>query len=126
MAEGRHGTGCDELANPISEIGGVDYSPVYDLSYYMGLYPDLGTYLTKTTNYGSFVDDTKALRHFIDYGMAEGRRGCESFDVQSYYNEYFDLRRAYGSDLKSYYLHYLDYGMAEGRHGTGYISKKLG
>ena len=58
--------------------------------------------------------------------MAEGRRGCESFDVQSYYNEYFDLRRAYGSDLKSYYLHYLDYGMAEGRHGTGYISKKLG
>ena len=92
---------------------------MYDLSYYMGLYPDLGTYVTKTTNYGSFVDDTKALRHFIDYGMAEGRRGCESFDVQSYYNEYFDLRRAYGSDLKSYYLHYLDYGMAEGRHGTG-------
>ena len=51
--------------------------------------------------------------------MSEGRRGSASFDVQSYYNEYPDLRMAFGSNLASYYEHYITNGRAEGRHGTG-------
>ena len=47
----------------------------------------------------TMLDDGAVLRHFIRYGMAEGRRGNEAFDVQSYYNEYPDLRAAYGTDL---------------------------
>ena len=52
--------------------------------------------------------------------MAEGRRGNEEFDVNSYRNQYGDLRAAYGDDLISYYLHYIDYGRSEGRQGSGY------
>ena len=59
------------------------------------------------------------LRQFVNYGMAEGRRASANFDVTSYRNQYPDLRQAYGSNLKSYYMHYIDYGYAEGRQGTG-------
>ena len=51
--------------------------------------------------------------------MAEGRRGSGSFDVVSYYNEYPDLRAAFGTDIWKYYDHYLRYGQREGRHASG-------
>ena len=50
--------------------------------------------------------------------MSEGRRGSEAFDVYSYRTRYLDLRKAYGSNLKEYYLHYLEYGMKEHRNGS--------
>ena len=64
------------------------------------------------------VDDSAVLRHFINYGMSEGRRGSEAFDVYSYKTRYLDLRKAYGSNLKAYYCHYLEYGMKEHRNGS--------
>ncbi len=51
--------------------------------------------------------------------MQEGRSASASFDVTSYANAYQDLRLAFGSDLKKYYLHYLNYGQKEGRVATG-------
>lgn len=57
------------------------------------------------------------LKHFQDYGMAEGRQGCTEFNVEYYKANYTDLVKAYGTDLKSYYIHYKDFGKAEGRIG---------
>ena len=118
--EGRHATGCSKLRGPVTKAGGVDYAPVYDPEYYLSRNGDVEKAFTKSTYGGvTMVDDSAVLRHFISYGMSEGRRGSEAFDVQSYYNEYPDLRAAFGTDLASYYSHYLMYGKKEGRHATG-------
>ena len=50
--------------------------------------------------------------------MAEGRQASENFDVVSYRNRYPDLRKAYGDNLKLYYLHYISSGQKEGRLAT--------
>ena len=51
--------------------------------------------------------------------MSEGRQAKASFNATSYRLQYSDLRRAYGNDLKPYYMHYLQWGRSEGRQGTG-------
>lgn len=56
--------------------------------------------------------------------MGEGRQANSKFDVHSYYNQYWDLRKAYGSDLKQYYYHYMNYGNKEGRKTSGQESIK--
>ena len=117
--EGRHATGCSKLKGAATKAGGVDYAPVYDPEYYLSRNGDVEKAFTKSTYGGvTMVDDSAVLRHFINYGMSEGRRGSEAFDVYSYRTRYLDLRKAYGSNLKEYYLHYLEYGMKEHRNGS--------
>ena len=117
--EGRHATGCSKLKGAATKAGGVDYAPVYDPEYYLSRSGDVEKAFTKSTYGGvTVVDDSAVLRHFINYGMSEGRRGSEAFDVYSYRTRYLDLRKAYGSNLKEYYLHYLEYGMKEHRNGS--------
>ncbi|MCR5292755.1 MAG: polysaccharide deacetylase family protein [Eubacterium sp.] len=106
-AEGRVATGAKTVMNAVTKQGGMDYSLVYDYYYYTQRYPDV-----KRT-YGN--DDIAALRHFINFGMKEGRQGKASFDVWSYKNAHPDIRAAYGNDLKSYYIHYIKYGYRENR-----------
>ena len=119
-SEGRHATGCSKIKGLRTSSGGVDYAPVYDPGYYLSRNDDVEKAYTKVSGCGvTMLDDGAVLRHFIRYGMAEGRRGSEAFDVQSYYNEYPDLRAAYGTDLARYYEHYMSYGKSEGRHATG-------
>ncbi|MCD8110160.1 MAG: vancomycin resistance protein, partial [Clostridiales bacterium] len=55
------------------------------------------------------------LRHFIQYGMREGRQAKSTFNVSVYKSRYADLRKAFGNDLEQYYLHYIRYGRGEGR-----------
>ena len=90
---------------------GIDYSEVYDYSYYLGKYPDL----KKAFN----NNEKAALQHFVTHGMSEGRQGKDSFNVEAYMNRYADLKKAFGNDLKRYYLHYINVGMKEGRDGSG-------
>ncbi len=117
--EGRHATGCSKLKGAATKAGGVDYAPVYDPEYYLPRNGDVEKAFTKSTYGGvTMVDDSAVLRHFINYGMSEGRRGSEAFDVYSYKTRYLDLRKAYGSNLKAYYCHYLEYGMKEHRNGS--------
>ena len=117
--EGRHATGCSKLKGAATKAGGVDYAPVYDPEFYLSRNRDVEKAFTKSTYGGvTVVDDSAVLRHFINYGMSEGRRGSEAFDVYSYKTRYLDLRKAYGSNLKGYYLHYLEYGMKEHRNGS--------
>ena len=86
------------------------YAPVFDAEYYLATNPDLKE---------AFGDDAqKALAHFVEYGMGEGRQGSAEFNVYSYRARYADLDAAFGDDLASYYTHYIEYGKAEGRNGA--------
>lgn len=105
--EGRKATGVTSLQNPVTAMDGVNYSAVYDYSYYFSKYADL------RKAYGD--DDVALLKHFIRYGMREGRQAKSTFNVQTYRARYADLRKAFGSNLKSYYLHFIRYGKSEGR-----------
>ncbi len=109
--EGRNGTGCTSLQNPIHVFWGTDLSPIYDYNYY-NQYTDL------RNAFGG--DDMAMMTHFLSCGMNEGRRGNVGFDVYSYRNQYSDLRQAFGwNNLNAYYSHYLNSGRREGRAGTG-------
>ena len=88
-AEGRHGTGCSKIEGYATAINGVDYSSVYDPSFYLSNNEDIRNAFSKRSPAGVvMINDAAVLRHFINCGMAEGRRGNESFDVLSYYNRY--------------------------------------
>ena len=95
----------------------MDYSAVFDADYYLKNNPDVAKWANN--------DKDKALQHFVSCGMAEGRRGNEAFDVQSYKNRYIDLQIAYGNRLDLYYLHYLTFGFHEGRSGAPFSNDEL-
>ena len=86
---------------------GVDYSLVFNPTYYSSKYPDL------KNAYGT--NAAKLFEHFTKYGMSEGRMACTNFNVNIYKNRYVDLQKAFGNDLKAYYKHYSEYGYKEGR-----------
>ncbi len=110
-AEGRKATGEVTITDGVTVYNGVDYSAVYNYSYYIKKYPDIAKAFPN--------DDISTLAHFVNYGMNEKRQGNKTFDVKSYYNEYIDLRRAFGTNWSAYYRHYINYGKTEGRNGTG-------
>ncbi len=107
VREGREATGCETLTNALTVYDGVNYAAVYDYAYYTAAHPDVVRALG--------TDETAVLRHFVKYGMREGRRARESFNVHAYRSRYTDLQRAFGEHLPSYYTHYIKYGVREGR-----------
>lgn len=90
--------------------GRVDYSADFEPEYYLENNGDVRSAYTKTT-YGevSMLGESPVLRHYASFGMREGRRGDEAFDVYGYKTRFLDLRHAYGNDLRAYYNHYLRY-----------------
>ena len=103
-------TSTTAVAKHQTVYAGVDYSPVYDYSYYTKNNVDVAM---------SFPgDEEKVLKHFVEFGMSEGRQANEDFVVTGYKNRYGDLRAAFGNDLEKYYKHFLDYGVDEGRDGS--------
>ncbi|WP_029066966.1 hypothetical protein [Lachnobacterium bovis] len=103
----------DEITNPITTYNGVDYSLVYDANAYYK-YEDLKKAIG--------LDEVGLLKHFVEFGMKEGREASPNFKVQQYKNNYVDLRGAFGNDLKKYYMHYIIFGHAEGRKADGPLS----
>ena len=97
----------DDIDKTSTIYKGVDYAPVFDAKYYLNRYLDL------KSAFGS--DYAAALKHFVDYGIDEGRRASESFDVTLYKANYPDLQELFGDDNTKYVDHYLDYGINEGR-----------
>lgn len=86
----------------------TDYSAVFDADYYYSVYADLRSVIGDNPK--------KLLQHFITFGMQEGRRGNDEFDVKAYMENNPDLVQMFGTeDLESYYLHYINYGKKEGR-----------
>ena len=90
-------------------FGGLEYSPVFDASYYAGRYKDLKAV------YGN--DAAALFYHFIAHGMSEGRQAIDTFNVQIYRARYPDLQKAFGENLPLYYQHYIRFGIAEKRRG---------
>lgn len=88
-------------------FNGLDYSPVFNPSYYSEKYDDL------KKAFGN--DSAKLFNHFKSFGMNEGRQAIATFDVQTYKSLYSDLQNAFGSNLPAYYRHYLQYGIKENR-----------
>ena len=122
--EGRHPSGCASIKGMRTSLGGTDYSAVYDPDYYLEHNADVRSFYSRSVGSLVLLDDTGVIGHFVSCGMAEGRRGNEAFDVQSYYNEYPDLRAAFGTDIVRYYEHYATFGKGEGRHPSGCASIK--
>lgn len=105
-------TGRTAEASKAVVYKGVDYSMVYDFNYYVNSYPAIRVLYQN--------DPSGALRHFVEYGMKEGRKACENFDPAVYKANYADVRNAYGNDWKSYYIHFMKAGYAEGRNARTY------
>ena len=64
--EGRKAAGVTTLQNPVTVYNGVNYSAVYNYNYYISRNPDVARAFPD--------DDISTLAHFVNYGMAEGRR----------------------------------------------------
>ncbi|MDR0220872.1 MAG: hypothetical protein LBI54_05645 [Lachnospiraceae bacterium] len=80
---------------------------VFDATYYAEQNPDV------VRVFGTKKADL--YRHFIRYGLREGRAGNELYDPTFYRLAHADLEEAYGRDTKQYVLHYLKNGRKEGR-----------
>ena len=107
--EGRRATNCDSIQDPVTILNGTDYAAVYSYNFYVSKNADVAAAYAG--------DDLATLKHFVNYGMKEGRQASENFSVQVYRQRYGDLNSAYGSEWQNYYLHYLRYGISEGRSG---------
>lgn len=87
--------------------GGLDYSPVFNATYYADRYGDL------KAAYG--YNASALFTHFITNGMKEGRQAIETFNVQTYKARYPDLQKTFGENLPQYYQHYVQLGKDEKR-----------
>lgn len=110
-------------------INGINYSIVFNPTYYREHQPDVAS-----SPYGT-SDDT-LWQHFVDFGMNELRQASEDFNPQAYKDRYSDLQTAFGPDenLKDmqmlifgrtystnnpmYYWHWIVFGKNEGRNGS--------
>lgn len=86
---------------------GLDYSPVFDPTFYANKYPDL------KNAFGT--NSTALFRHFCTNGMKEGRMGSVNFNVNTYKSNYIDLKNAFHDNLPLYYKHYITNGYKENR-----------
>ena len=91
---------------------GIDYSKIYDFSYYCSRYPDVRVLYSN--------DPDGAFRHFVNTGISEGRQGSADFNLSIYKANYPDLQNAYGDDKWSYYYHYMVSGYYDGRNARTY------
>ena len=99
-----------DAAVSTSIYNGVDYSAVYDFDYYYNHNQDVAD---------AFGYDPELLiAHFVNFGMAAGRKASKDFDVLVYRFENDDVRAAYGDDLTKYYSHFINFGKNEGRNAT--------
>lgn len=87
--------------------GGIDYSLVFNPTYYVNKYADL------KKAFGTNED--KLFNHFLQYGMKEARQAIEDFNVNIYKSRYADLQKAFGNNMPDYYKHYIKYGYKERR-----------
>ena len=82
----------------------------FDMDYYYTTNPDLQIAIG--------YDYDALYKHYLKYGLKEGRSGSEEFNCKAYMNNYADLRAAFKNDYASYCLHYEQYGKAENRNAS--------
>lgn len=80
---------------------------LFDGEWYASQYPDV------VKVYGT--DEDALFKHFISFGINEGRGINTYFDVESYKDANPDLAKAFGDDYAKYYQHYVTFGIDEHR-----------
>jgi transglutaminase-like putative cysteine protease len=107
IREGRKGTNLADLT-PIDITGYI-----FDATFYADLYPDLRS---------AFGYNEENLRkHYINFGIKEGRIASVFFDPKYYLNKYSDLKNAFGNNYEAAYNHYINNGINEGRTASMYF-----
>ena len=89
---------------------GVEYSLVFNPTYYADKYIDLKSIFG--------TDANRLFEHFIMFVMREGRQASSGFNLQAYKNRYSDLQKAFGDNLATYYQHYILFGYNEKRNAV--------
>lgn len=97
------GNGISTLAAPAALT-----NLTFDADYYYNTNPDLQIALG--------YDYNRLYRHYLSYGLAEGRSGSAEFNCRIYQNNYPDLQAAFGNNYYTVCVHYERYGKAEGRN----------
>jgi N-acetyl-anhydromuramyl-L-alanine amidase AmpD len=91
----------------LAECSTARLADIFSIDFYRGRYTDLQkAYPT---------DNAQLIRHFIIYGMAEGRQGSSTFNPAAYKSRYADLQKAFGTNWRLYYWHWIQHGKKEGR-----------
>lgn len=88
---------------------GRDYSPVFDAAYYYANNADLQVSIGN--------NPAELLRHFVEHGVTEGRRGNAAFDVNAYVLQ-TDAHGKYSYSLANYYGKFLNHYAAMGEAST--------
>ena len=80
---------------------------VFDVRAYVNMASDIKAAFG--TNYNA------AYKHFLIYGMEEGRRTIATFNVRTYRSSNTDLSTVCGNNYRNYFIHYIAYGKTQGR-----------
>ena len=104
---------ASKVLNPVTKYEGVDYSAVYDFEFYLNKYSDI----KRAFGY----DDAAVLKHFVLFGMKEGRQGSSNFNVTLYKRNYPDLANKYGGNSAEYYMDYIRTGASEKKNATSIL-----
>ncbi len=86
----------------------------FDVDYYYNTYADLQSAIG--------YNQAALYKHYLQYGLKEGRSGSAEFNCKAYRNNYKDLQVAFGKDYKAYCLHYEQYGKKEGRNAVDQLA----
>ena len=85
------------------------FSRVYNSDHYLAQNPDVANAFNG--------NPARALLHFLNWGMDEGRNSIAGWNVHTYKAKYPDLQQAFGNNMRQYYYHFCIYGYYEGRTG---------
>lgn len=92
---------------------GIDYSPIFDISFYLSHYSEL---------YETYSNcPEQALDHFLTYGLDEGRIAHPRFSITSYINGNPDIWCKVGKDRLKMAQHYIKHRLTS-RRAIGYES----
>ncbi|WP_303864937.1 DUF4422 domain-containing protein [Alkalibaculum bacchi] len=82
----------------VPQIGCTDCSSTFSASYYLNRYKKLSNIIGN--------DPEAAWKHFLKYGLAEGRIGTPCFHITSYMNGHPELRSQFKKNFSSYLEEY--------------------
>jgi len=88
----------------------------FNSNYYANRYPDL------KKAFGN--NETSLRKHFVNYGVNEGRVASEVFDVNYYLENNNDLKVAFKNNKQSAYKHFINQGIKEGRRTSANFDVK--
>ena len=95
------------MGNAIYAEASADYKLIFDADYYVGKYPELRVTCGR--------DAEKLYKHYLNFGIKEGRQPSAKFNPQYYRTNYPDLQAAFANNWRQYADHYLNFGIKEGR-----------